>query len=114
MDRRAVTCASAERIRQVHRPAVLLEQVRERLLCQFLKSLHLVAREQVKCLPGLIINLHSFARHQAISLSGWQSNRSSFSNLVCFVLPVLTSSSFIWRMDELLQKAQSYIYDAFL
>jgi hypothetical protein len=29
-------------------------------------------------------------------------------------LPVLTSSSFIWRMDELLQKAHSYIYDAFL
>ena len=55
--------AAAQRIFQVDRAAVFLEQIAQRLVGQFLKILHLVVAEQVQLLPGLFVDLDTFPRH---------------------------------------------------
>src|SRR5262245_16964734 len=48
---------------QVCWTAVLFQQVRKRFLCEFLKVLHRIARQQVNGAPGGIVELHALARH---------------------------------------------------
>src|SRR5262245_30272935 len=43
---------------------VLLQQIGKGLVGQFLEVPHGVARQQIERVPGLIVDLHSFARHQ--------------------------------------------------
>ena len=55
--------AATQRIFQVDRAAVFLEQIAQRLVGQFLKILHLVVAEQVQLLPGLFVDLDTFPRY---------------------------------------------------
>jgi len=50
---------------QVDWPAMLAQQVRKCLIGEFLKILHAIARQQTKSVPGLIVELDTFAAHQA-------------------------------------------------
>ena len=49
---------------QVDWPAMLAQQVRKCLIGEFLKILHAIARQQIKSVPGLIVELDTFAAHQ--------------------------------------------------
>src|ERR1700731_980026 len=53
--------AAAQRILQIDRPSVLVQEVTEGLVRQFLKRHHAVARKQVEGVPGLQIELHALA-----------------------------------------------------
>jgi len=63
-----MACALTQRILQVDRPVVLLKEIREGLLRQLLKCLHLITRKEVQRLPSLLINLHALARHGQVVL----------------------------------------------
>jgi hypothetical protein len=43
---------------------MLEQQVRKCLIGEFLKILHAIARQQIKSVPGLIVELDTFAAHQ--------------------------------------------------
>jgi len=62
--RRGVACALAQRRFQIRRPAVLAQQVGERLVGELLKRRHAVARQDVERGPGLVVELHPLARHR--------------------------------------------------
>src|SRR5271156_3566748 len=64
MNRGQDTGAAAESVLQIDGAAVLLEKIAERLVRQLLKILHLVMAEKVKLPPGLLVELHAFARHR--------------------------------------------------
>ena len=49
---------------QVDWPAMVAQQVRKCLIGEFLKILHTIARQQIKSVPGLIVELDTFAAHQ--------------------------------------------------
>src|SRR5665213_673338 len=55
---------AAQRVFQVDRPAVLFQQIAERLVGEFLEILHLVAPKNVELLPSLVVELNPLARHQ--------------------------------------------------
>jgi hypothetical protein len=67
MDGRGHPGAAAERVLQVDRPVVLLQQVAERLVGEFLKVLHLVMAEKIDLPPRLFVELHAFPRHDLTS-----------------------------------------------
>ena len=46
--------AAAQRVLKIGRPAVLFQEIAERLVGQFLKVLHLIAAEEIDLLPGLL------------------------------------------------------------
>ena len=64
MHRRRDPGATPQRILQVERPVVLLEKIAKGLVSEFLEILHLVTAEQIDLLPGFIVKLYAFARHQ--------------------------------------------------
>jgi hypothetical protein len=55
---------------------VLAQQVREGLAGEFLEILHSILGEQIECVPGLLIELNTFAGHnvscQATIPRPWQ------------------------------------------
>jgi hypothetical protein len=65
MDRSRHAGTAAERVFQVNRAAVLLEEIAERLIRKFLKVLHLVVAEKVELPPGRFVELHTLARHRS-------------------------------------------------
>src|ERR1700730_787188 len=65
MHRGGHTGAAAERVFEVRRAAVLLEEIAERFVGQFLKVLHLVVAEKVELPPGRFVELHTLARHRS-------------------------------------------------
>ena len=58
------TGTAAQRLRQVGRPAMFAQEIAKRFVGQFLKILHLVARQQVERLPRFRVELHALARHR--------------------------------------------------
>jgi hypothetical protein len=63
VDRGGDPCAAAQRVFQIDRTPVFLEQIAERLVGEFLKILHLVVAEQGQLLPGLVVDLDALSRH---------------------------------------------------
>ena len=64
MDRGGYAGTAPERVFQVNWTTVLLQEIAERFIGEFLKVLHLVVPEQIQLPPGLFIELHALARHQ--------------------------------------------------
>lgn len=60
--------AAAQRVFQIERAAVFLEEIAECLVGELLKILHLVVTEKVKLPPRLFVELHALARHGSPSL----------------------------------------------
>src|SRR5271155_3755358 len=71
MNRRGDAGAAAERVFEVDRAAVLLEEIAERFVRQLLKILHLGVAEKIKLAPGLLVELHAFARHPLALFRSW-------------------------------------------
>jgi hypothetical protein len=63
MDRGGYAGAASQRIFQIDRAAVLLQEIAERLIGELLKIFHLVVPEQVELPPDLFVELQAFARH---------------------------------------------------
>ena len=55
--------AFAQRVFEVDRTAVFFQQIAECLVGHFMKVFHLVVAEEIELPPGLLIELHPFARH---------------------------------------------------
>jgi hypothetical protein len=55
--------AAPQRIFQIDRTTVFLEQIAKRFIGQFLKILNLVAAQQAQLLPSLFVDLDTFPRH---------------------------------------------------
>src|SRR5262245_40681358 len=64
VDGRALSQALAQGGFQIGRSAMFAQQVAERLVGKLLKALHAIVRQQVQRMPGLVVELHPFARHQ--------------------------------------------------
>jgi hypothetical protein len=54
---------AAQRVFQVNRTAVFLEQVAKGLVGKLLKILHLIVAEQIQLLPSFFVDLYAFSRH---------------------------------------------------
>ena len=54
----------AQRFFQARRPAMLFQQIAERLVGELLKILHLIAAKKIERSPSLVVELHPFAGHQ--------------------------------------------------
>src|ERR1700728_1704611 len=59
--------AAAQGFLQTRRPAMLFQQIAERLVGELLEVFHLIAAEQIERAPGLVVELDAFARHQSMS-----------------------------------------------
>src|SRR3978361_1996440 len=59
----AVASALTKCVLEANWSVVLLEEIAERLVGQLLECFHLIPREQVHCLPRLLIELHALAGH---------------------------------------------------
>jgi len=64
MNCRGDACAAPQRVFQVDRATIFLQQVAERLVREFLKVFHLVVTEKIELPPSLLVELHALARHR--------------------------------------------------
>src|SRR5215510_6082988 len=57
----------AQRLLEIGGTPVLAQQIAERLVGELLKLLHLVMRQQVQRVPGLVVELNALAAHYRTS-----------------------------------------------
>src|ERR1700685_654520 len=67
MNGRGHAGAAAQRVLQVDRPVMLLQQVAKRFVREFLKVLHLIVAEKIDLPPRRFVELHALARHDLAS-----------------------------------------------